>query len=50
MDPPTAWNIDDKSDCLNVNSGGLRVDYAGKFIAVSMELYGYKYKIYSKFK
>ncbi|RIA81582.1 concanavalin A-like lectin/glucanase domain-containing protein [Glomus cerebriforme] len=29
MDLPTAWNINDKSDYLNVNSDGLRVHYTG---------------------
>jgi hypothetical protein len=30
MNPPTAWDIDDKSDYLNVNSDGLSVDYTGE--------------------
>ena len=34
INSPTAWNIDDKSDYLNVNSDGLKVDYAGDFILV----------------
>ena len=32
MDSPTAWNVNDKSDHLSVNSDGLRVDYTGKDI------------------
>ena len=35
MDSPTAWNINDKSDHLNVNSDGLRVDYTGEDIGTS---------------
>jgi hypothetical protein len=27
MDSPTAWNVNDKSDYLSINSNGLRVDY-----------------------
>jgi len=27
---PTAWNINDKSDLLNVNSDGLKVNYIGE--------------------
>ena len=30
MDSPTAWNVNDKSDYLSVNSNGLRVNYTGK--------------------
>ena len=29
MDSPTAWNVNDKSDYLSINSNGLRVDYLG---------------------
>ena len=35
MNPPTAWSIDDKSNYINVNFDGLRVDYAGEFIVIS---------------
>ena len=34
MDLPTAWNINDKSDRLSVNSDGLRVNYTGKVIGI----------------
>ena len=27
---PTAWNINDKSDLLSVNSDGLKVNYIGE--------------------
>jgi len=30
---PTAWNINDKSDYLNVNSDGLVINYIGKVIS-----------------
>ena len=39
MDSPTAWNVNDKSDHLIVNSNGLRVDYKRTFL----------HKIYEKF-
>ena len=39
MDSPTAWNVNDKSDHLSVNSDGLRVDYRRTFL----------HKIYEKF-
>ncbi|KAF0490232.1 SPRY-domain-containing protein [Gigaspora margarita] len=29
MDLPTAWNLDNKSTYLNVDSSGLRVNYEG---------------------
>ena len=35
MDSPTAWNVNDKSDDLSVNSDGLRVDYTGEDIDTS---------------
>ena len=31
MDSPTAWNIDDKSDYLSVDSDGLKVNYTGEY-------------------
>ena len=31
MESPTAWNINDKSERLSVNSDGLRVDYTGEY-------------------
>ena len=36
MDSPTAWNVNDKSDYLSVNSDGLRVSCTGKAIDISM--------------
>ena len=39
MDSPTAWNVNDKSDYLSINSNGLRVDYKRTFLR----------KIYKKF-
>ena len=36
MDSPTAWNVNDKSDYLSVNSDGLGVSYAGKNIDIDM--------------
>ena len=36
MDSPTAWNVNDKSDYLSVNSDRLRVDYTGKNIDIIM--------------
>jgi len=40
MDSPTAWNVNDKSDYLSVNSDGLRVSYTVKDIDIGM-LYNY---------
>ena len=34
MDLPTAWNVNDKSNYLSVNSDGLRVSYTGKAIDI----------------
>jgi hypothetical protein len=34
MDPPTVWNIDDKSDHLSVDSDGLKVTYTGLFSCI----------------
>ena len=34
MDLPTAWNINNKSDHLSVNSDGLKVNYTGKVIRI----------------
>ena len=39
MDSPTAWNVNDKSDYLKVNSDGLGVNY---------EFYGYIKNIFAK--
>jgi hypothetical protein len=36
MDSPTAWNVNDKSDYLSVNSDGIRVDYKKSFL---LEIY-----------
>ena len=35
MDSLTAWNINDKSDYLSVNSDGLKVNYTGEVIGIS---------------
>ena len=35
MDSPTAWNVNDKSDVLSVNSDGLRVVHTGEDIDTS---------------
>ena len=40
MNSSTAWNVNDKSDYLSVNSDGLRVSYTVKNINISM-LYNY---------
>ena len=32
MDSPTAWNVNDKSDHLSINSDGFRVNYTSKNI------------------
>ena len=34
MDLPTAWDINNKSDHLSVNSDGLKVNYTGKVIKI----------------
>ena len=34
MGLPTAWDINDKSDHLSVNSDGLKVKYTGKIIRI----------------
>ena len=34
MDPPTVWNVDDKSDSLSVDSDGLKVIYTGKISCI----------------
>ena len=36
MDSPTAWNVNDKSDYLSINSDGLRVSYTSKTIDIGM--------------
>ena len=35
MDSPIAWNVNDKSDYLSVNSDGLEVKYTGENIGSS---------------
>ena len=40
MDLPTAWNVNDKSNYLSVNSDELRVSYTVKNINIGM-LYNY---------
>ncbi len=40
MNSPTAWNINDKSDYLSINSDGLGLNYTGKAIWYFMLLYG----------
>ncbi len=34
MDLPTAWDINNKSDYLSVDSNGLKVSYTGKDIKI----------------
>ena len=46
MDSPTAWNVNDKSDVLSVNSDGLRVDYTGEDIdTITVEILLFLYFI-----
>ena len=37
---PTAWNINDKSDFLNVNSNGLKVIYKGMISFDNLKMSG----------
>ena len=36
---PTAWNINDKSDFLSVNSDGIKVNYTGEILLFSYEVF-----------
>ncbi len=48
MDSPTAWNVNDKSDYLSINSDRLRVNYTGEVIILLLYDF-YKYNIANRF-
>ena len=41
MDSPAAWNIDDKSNSLSVDSDGLKVTYTGEIFIYNLNFHMY---------